>query len=116
MGTADNLVLAEDRSTGGRQRRGPVRVHAASVFIGDWHVVTGLPYAIRPKLELGQPKARVRGQEMAGRVADRHRHRVGDRVGEFLGPNEEHGRSLAGTAIPVLYIAWSVWLLAMVSH
>jgi Domain of unknown function (DUF4386) len=32
---------------------------------------------------------------------------------EFLGPNEEGGWSLAGAAIPVLYIAWSVWLLAM---
>lgn len=32
---------------------------------------------------------------------------------EFLGPNEEHGWSLAGAAIPVLYIAWSLWLLAM---
>jgi hypothetical protein len=32
---------------------------------------------------------------------------------EFLGPNEEHGWSLAGAAIPILYIAWSIWLLAM---
>ncbi|TCC46321.1 DUF4386 domain-containing protein [Kribbella pittospori] len=32
---------------------------------------------------------------------------------EFLGPNEEGGWGLAGPAIPVLYIAWSVWLLAM---
>jgi hypothetical protein len=32
---------------------------------------------------------------------------------EFLGPNEERGWSLAGAAIPILYIAWSVWLLAM---
>jgi hypothetical protein len=40
---------------------------------------------------------------------------VGLAVGsaEFLGPNEERGWSLAGAAIPVLYIAWSVWLLAM---
>jgi hypothetical protein len=39
---------------------------------------------------------------------------IGDRVGgEFLGPSEEHGWSLAGVAIPILYIAWSVWLLAM---
>jgi hypothetical protein len=33
--------------------------------------------------------------------------------GEFLGPNEERGWSLAGAAIPLLYIAWSLWLLAM---
>jgi hypothetical protein len=32
---------------------------------------------------------------------------------EFLGPNEERGWGLAGAGIPVLYIAWSVWLLAM---
>jgi hypothetical protein len=32
---------------------------------------------------------------------------------EFLGPNEEQGWGLAGAAIPVLYIAWSAWLLAM---
>jgi len=32
---------------------------------------------------------------------------------EFLGPNEERGWRLAGIAIPVLYVAWSVWLLAM---
>ena len=32
---------------------------------------------------------------------------------EFLGPNEERGWDLGGAAIPNLYIAWSVWLLAM---
>ena len=32
---------------------------------------------------------------------------------EFLGPNEERGWSLAGAAIPVLYIAWSIWLLGL---
>ena len=32
---------------------------------------------------------------------------------EFLGPNEEQGWALAGAVIPILYIAWSLWLLAM---
>ncbi len=32
---------------------------------------------------------------------------------EFLGPNEERGWALAGAAIPVLYIVWSLWLLTM---
>jgi hypothetical protein len=32
---------------------------------------------------------------------------------EFLGPNEERGWALAGAAIPILYVAWSLWLLAM---
>jgi hypothetical protein len=32
---------------------------------------------------------------------------------EFLGPNEEKGWPLVGAAIPVLYIAWPLWLLAL---
>jgi hypothetical protein len=32
---------------------------------------------------------------------------------EFLGRDEESGWALAGAAIPFLYIAWSLWLLAM---
>lgn len=67
-GTADNLVLAEIDRPAAAPGEVLVRVHAASVFIGDWHVITGLPYAIRPKLGLRRPKARVAGQEMAGRV------------------------------------------------
>ena len=63
-----------------------VRVRAASVFIGDWHVMTGLPYAIRPVLGLRRPKARVRGQEMAGRV-----EAVGDGVTRFQPGDEVFG-------------------------
>lgn len=32
---------------------------------------------------------------------------------EFLGPNEERGWALADAAAPVLYVAWSIWLLTM---
>jgi hypothetical protein len=32
---------------------------------------------------------------------------------EFLGSNEERGWKLAGDAVPVLYIAWSAWLIAL---
>lgn len=45
-----------------------VRVLAASAFIGDWHIATGLPYAIRAVSGLRAPKNRVRGQDFAGRV------------------------------------------------
>jgi NADPH:quinone reductase-like Zn-dependent oxidoreductase len=45
-----------------------VKVHAASLFVGDWHVMTGLPYVVRPKLGWRRPNARVAGQEVAGRV------------------------------------------------
>ncbi len=32
---------------------------------------------------------------------------------EFVGPNEEHGWPLAGTIVPIAYIAWSLWLVAL---
>jgi hypothetical protein len=32
---------------------------------------------------------------------------------EFVGPNEERGWALAGTIIPISYIAWSVWLIGL---
>jgi hypothetical protein len=32
---------------------------------------------------------------------------------EFLGPNEEHGWPLAGKVVPILYVIWSLWLVAL---
>lgn len=32
---------------------------------------------------------------------------------EFVGPNEERGWPLAGTIVPIGYIAWSLWLIAL---
>jgi NADPH:quinone reductase-like Zn-dependent oxidoreductase len=48
-----------------------IRVHAAGLHRGDWHVMTGLPYLIRlvvPSLGLRRPKVRVRGMDVAGTV------------------------------------------------
>jgi len=46
-----------------------VRVHAAGVDRGVWHVMTGLPYLIRIMgYGLRAPKAPVRGFDLAGRV------------------------------------------------
>jgi NADPH:quinone reductase-like Zn-dependent oxidoreductase len=55
-----------------------LRVGAASAFIGDWHVMTGTPYAIRLVSGLRSPKQRVRGQDVAGTVEG-----VGDGVTAF---------------------------------
>jgi NADPH:quinone reductase-like Zn-dependent oxidoreductase len=63
-----------------------VRVVAASAFIGDWHIVTGLPYAIRAVSGLRAPKNRVRGQDFAGRV-----EAVGERVTRFQAGDEVFG-------------------------
>jgi uncharacterized protein DUF4386 len=32
---------------------------------------------------------------------------------EFVGPNEERGWAPAGTIVPIAYIAWSIWLIAL---
>ena len=32
---------------------------------------------------------------------------------EFVGPNERDGWPIAGTIVPIAYIAWSVWLIAL---
>jgi hypothetical protein len=32
---------------------------------------------------------------------------------EFVGPNEKDGLPLAGTIVPIAYIAWSLWLIAL---
>jgi hypothetical protein len=32
---------------------------------------------------------------------------------EFVGPNEEQGWPLAGVIVPIAYIAWSLWLVAL---
>src|SRR3990170_5663909 len=46
-----------------------VRVRAAGVDPGVWHLVAGLPYLVRIMgYGLRKPKARVRGMDVAGRV------------------------------------------------
>ena len=62
-----------------------LRVHAAGVDRGVWHLMTGLPYPIRiAGYGIRAPKTRVRGREVAGRVEavgkDVTRLRPGDEV------------------------------------
>ena len=45
-----------------------VRIHAASVHVGDWMMVTGVPYIARPAYGLRKPKNRVPGTDMAGTI------------------------------------------------
>ena len=83
-GSADVLTLAEiDRPVPGEDEV-LIRVQAASVFIGDWHVMTGVPYVARLALGLRAPSQRVRGQDVAGVVetvgAGVTRLAVGDEV------------------------------------
>jgi NADPH:quinone reductase-like Zn-dependent oxidoreductase len=68
-GEADVLRLQEiDRPEPGADEV-LLRVHAAGVDRGVWHIMTGLPYPLRlAGYGLRVPKDRVRGREVAGRV------------------------------------------------
>jgi NADPH:quinone reductase-like Zn-dependent oxidoreductase len=67
-GSADMLQLREIDTPEIGVEEVLVRVLAASLFIGDWHVMTGLPYLGRLALGLRAPKAHVRGQDFAGTI------------------------------------------------
>jgi NADPH:quinone reductase-like Zn-dependent oxidoreductase len=61
-----------------------VRVHAASIHVGDWVVMTGVPYVMRMATGLRRPKHRVPGTDVAGTVqavgSQVHGLRAGDEV------------------------------------
>ena len=63
-----------------------VRVHAAAVDRGVWHLMTGLPYLVRLVSGLRAPKARVPGMDVAGRV-----EAVGNDVTRFQPGDEVFG-------------------------
>ncbi|MEU9012568.1 NAD(P)-dependent alcohol dehydrogenase [Streptomyces sp. NPDC048479] len=69
-----------------------VRVHAAGVDQGVWHLVTGLPYLLRiVGFGLRRPKTRVPGLDVAGRV-----EAVGRNVSRFQ-PGDEVFGTCAGS-------------------
>ena len=45
-----------------------IRVHAASIHIGDCHVMRGVPYVMRPVFGLLKSRNRVPGTDVAGRL------------------------------------------------
>ena len=86
-GSSDVLELREIDRPVPTDNEVLVRVRAAGLHRGDWHVMTGLPYMIRivvPSLGLRKPKVPVRGMDVAGVVeavgANVTRFRPGDAV------------------------------------
>lgn len=78
-GSADVLELREIDKPLVKGDEVLVRVHAAGVDPGVWHLMTGMPYLIRVMgYGLRAPKDRVRGRALAGRV-----EAVGEKVTQF---------------------------------
>ena len=63
-----------------------VRVHAAGLDRGTWHLMTGTPYAVRLVMGLRRPKQRIPGLDLAGTVAA-----VGTAVTRFAPGDEVYG-------------------------
>ena len=86
-GSADVLHLSEIERPVIAEDEVLVRVRAASVHIGDVHMMTGMPYLMRIMgFGLRAPKARVRGTDVAGTV-----EAVGKNIPQFRPGDEVFG-------------------------
>lgn len=63
-----------------------VRVHAAAVNIGDWHLLRGMPYVVRLVAGLRGPRRGIPGLDIAGEV-----EAVGGNVQQFRPGDEVFG-------------------------
>ena len=105
-GSADVLRLMEIPVPAVGEQDVLVRVHAAGVNPGDWHMMTGQPYLMRAMgFGLRRPKSRTRGIDVAGRVeavgAQVTRLAVGDEVfGTADGSFAEHAVGSERTLVP----------------
>ena len=63
-----------------------MRVRAAAINIGNWHVLRGIPYAMRPAVGLFKPKHEIPGLDLAGQV-----EAVGGSVKQFQPGDEVFG-------------------------
>jgi NADPH:quinone reductase-like Zn-dependent oxidoreductase len=86
-GSADVLHLTQITRSGIADNEVLLRVHAAALDRGTWHLMTGRPYLLRLVSGLRKPKRRVPGLDVAGTVVQAGtavtRFSVGDEVFGF---------------------------------
>ncbi len=87
-GTPDVLRLEETDTPTPAPDEVLVRVHAAAVNIGDWHLLRAVPYVIRLGLGLRRPRRQTPGRDLAGHV-----EAVGSDVRDFRPGDEVFGWS-----------------------
>jgi Alcohol dehydrogenase GroES-like domain len=85
-GSPDLLRLEEIAKPGVKDDEVLVRVRAAAVNIGDWHLLRGVPYVMRLVFGLTGPRRRTPGLDIAGQV-----EAVGRNVKQFRSGDEVFG-------------------------
>ncbi len=89
-GSPDVLNLEEIEKPAPKDNEVLVKVHAASVNAGDWHLLRADPFLTRLAFGLLRPKYRILGADIAGRVEV-----VGENVTQFQ-PGDEVFGDLSG--------------------
>src|SRR3954468_16159972 len=87
-GSPDALELKDIDKPVARDDEVLVRVRAAAVNIGDWHLLRGTPYVMRMAVGLFKPKHEIPGLDVAGQV-----EAVGSHVKQFQAGDEVFGWS-----------------------
>ncbi|MBW7882521.1 MAG: NAD(P)-dependent alcohol dehydrogenase [Caldilineaceae bacterium] len=94
-GSPDVLQFKEVPAPTPKDNEVLVQVHAASVNQGDWYLLRGEPFLVRPESGLLKPKHPILGADVAGRVTavgrDVKRFQPGDEVFGDLSANGRGG-------------------------
>jgi len=85
-GSADVLRLRDIDKPVPRNDEVLIRVHAAAVNIGDWHLLRGVPYAMRLGSGVRKPRRQIPGLDVAGEV-----EAAGENVNQFRPGDEVFG-------------------------
>src|SRR6185503_1584845 len=85
-GSTDVLRLTDIDKPVPRNDEVRIRVHAAAVNIGDWHLLHGVPYVMRLGIGLRRPRREIPGLDIAGQV-----EAIGRNVKQFRPGDEVFG-------------------------